>query len=208
MFSTKKSAEAAPKSEVKYLKGGIHDDMILSQIRIDKSPTGKEFIEFTIEKSDTKEMFKQTLYAPTRFPNQTDKQFQDKIDADLNLMKDIIDCYYGKDTQFTETETFWEYITWVKNLLNNTDLSKKLRVKAVYKTNGYLTMPVGSKYTFIEPMDVETSMIQEMPGDKFQPVIKADKEETTVNGTARFMAAAESEMTPTMPTPTGTDLPF
>jgi hypothetical protein len=206
LFSTQNAAQAAPKQDSLFLDGGIHENVKLTNVRIDKTQDGSDFIEFTFTNPEGRQL-KQTEYSPRRFPNQSDEKFQESINTSLNLMTDIFECFYEKGTQAKQTESFLEYITWVKQILDATGLATPLRIKATYKLNGFVTLAKNSKYTFIERMDANPVKVVKMRGDQFERPVVADKEQnegTVVNATQRFMDAADTQFTAT-----GTDgLPF
>ena len=51
MYNTKE-AIAQSNNESKYLSAGIHDNVSLSSVRVDKSPTGNAFLESGFTKDD------------------------------------------------------------------------------------------------------------------------------------------------------------
>lgn len=175
MYSNKIATEQLNSSS-KYLATGIHDNVLLQSIRIDKSPAGNQFIEFTFGKDGA--IVTHTEWEPSKFNGMTDADLQVKQNNLYNRVKQIMRCYYSEDVfDNFECNTFNEFITFVKSTLDAA-APTPVRLKVVYNDKGYTTLPTYSKYKFIEPMSVEKSELKREAIDKFERPIVADKETT------------------------------
>lgn len=178
MYSTKITKEQITSSS-KYLQGGIHDDVVLTSVKMDKSPSGNNFLEVTFSKDAS--IVTHTEWEPKKFPNQDDDSFQERQSNQLGRLLQILSCYYdSKLFDDYECNTFTELAMFVKDKLqdvvDNKVVNIPVRLKVVYNSKGYTTLPNYSKYTFIEPMSVEKSTIEKVAKDLFERPIQADKE--------------------------------
>lgn len=179
MIYSSQRAQAIQKKDVAYLGAGIHDNVVLDSVRVDKSINGNNFIEFKFIAKDGKFMT-HTEWEPSKTPTMTDEDLQNKCDNQFSRIDQILECYYPNPEDRTfNGESFRDFINWVAEMLNKADKSKLLRIKAIYNNNGYVTLPKYAKYRFIEPMSVVEegkSVIVQLGIDKFEKPIIADTE--------------------------------
>ena len=171
MIYSSQRAQAIQKKDIAYLAAGIHDNVVLESIRVDKSLNGNNFIEFKFVAKDGKFM--------------THTDLQRKCDNQFARIDQILECYYpNPEDRVFNGESFKEFITWVAEKLNNADKSTLLRIKVVYNNSGYTTLPKYAKYRFIEPMtivDKNESVIVKLNIDQFEKPVIADFEQSNPN---------------------------
>lgn len=179
------STELANKIELngsKFLEAGIHDNVKLVSARADKSINGNKFLEIKFEK-EGKELV-HTEWEPTPNPTVSAEDNQKKATNQVSRIMQILKCFYPKEILTFSGDSYSDFINWVVTLLNSADKSKLLKVKVVYNSKGYTTLPNYAKFTFIEPMvlpEGEVSKIAELGIDVFTRPVIADKEVNTVN---------------------------
>jgi len=206
MFSTE-LAKTITSKESSFMDAGIHDNIALVSYRLEKSPNGIDFIEFTYQ-NDLGQQLKQTEYAPSKFANQTDDEFKVSVAKKLKKIMDIVECFYTKGTQNFDAATYYDFCNWVVGLLDKADKTIKLRVKAVYQPNGYVSVPKQAQYTYIERMDVEKTAIAKLSIDLFERPIVADKEETKANGLETFTSGNTTIVNGNITIESDTSMPF
>lgn len=181
MFSTELANKIETVSATGRIPAGIQEDVVISEVKVETSPNGNMFIAFTFEKDGAN--VTQTEWEPKRWPDMDDARFQEACTKQVKHIMQILECYYPKEVLNFSGETYKAFAEWVKALMDKADLSKKLRVKFVYKDNGYVELPKYCVYKFIEPMTVskEDSKIKELSIDRFIKPVVADKETPVVN---------------------------
>ena len=203
MFSTSRAKQNIEKKDVKYVPAGIHENVTFKGVRIDKSPNGNNFIEFTFDKDGV--TFPHTEWEPTLGgPTDTQEKLEAKADNVVSRIMPIIHCFYAEEDAIFEGDTFKSFIDWVAYKMSTVDKTKKLRAKLVYNKRGYTGLPAYAKYTFIEPQELpegKTSSIAPLGIDQFTRPVVADVETPVAN--ADPFADVKSEAT-TNPN----DLPF
>lgn len=179
MIYSSQRAQAITKKDVAYLGAGIHDNIKLDTIRVDKSINGKNFIEFKFVAEDGR-FATHTEYEPVKSGDQTDEALQVKCDNQFSRIDQILECFYpNPEDRVFNGEGFKAFTDWVADMLNKADKTILLRVKIVYNDNGYTTLPKYAKYRFIEPMSTvnkNKSVIVKLNIDKFEKPIVADTE--------------------------------
>lgn len=181
------STELAEKIEVsngnKYLEAGIHDDVKLVSARAATSINGNKFLEIKFEK-EGKELI-HTEWEPTPNPTVSAEENQKKATNQVSRIMQILKCFYPKEALTFSGESYSEFINWVVNLLNAADKSKLVRLKVVYNSKGYTTLPNYAKFIFIEPMNLpegQSSKISILGIDTIvKPTVVADKEAIEIN---------------------------
>lgn len=181
------STELAEKIEVnngnKYLEAGIHDNVKLVSARAATSINGNKFLEIKFEK-EGKELI-HTEWEPTPNPTVSTEENQKKATNQVSRIMQILKCFYPKEALTFSGESYSEFINWVVNLLNAADKSKLVRLKVVYNSKGYTTLPNYAKFMFIEPMNLpegQSSKISILGIDTIvKPNIVADKETVETN---------------------------
>ena len=79
MIYSSQRAQAIQKKDIAYLAAGIHDNVVLESIRVDKSLNGNNFIEFKFVAKDGKFMT-HTEWEPSKSDNMSDEDLQRKCD--------------------------------------------------------------------------------------------------------------------------------
>lgn len=177
MYSTRK-AKDVQKKDVAFISVGIQEDITLTGFKIDKSPSGKRFMEFRFTKGNATNPH--TEWEPA-FNKEYDtiEKFEDKCTNQVSRVMQILGCYFNEDELNFEGESFTEFCEWVSDMLDKADKSKKLRAKFVYNDNNYITLPKYAKYTFIEPMELpegQSSKITILKIDNLEKVVIADND--------------------------------
>lgn len=205
MIYSSQRAQAIQKKDVAYLGAGIHDNIALDSVRVDKSINGNNFIEFKFIAKDGKFMT-HTEWEPYKSPTMTDEELQNKCDNQFSRIDQILECFYpNAEDRVFNGESFKDFINWVAEMLNKADKSKLMRIKIVYNNNGYTTLPKYAKYRFIEPMSIVEegkSVIVQLGIDKFEKPIVADVEQSNPNP----LAAPTEDLTSNVDA--ANDLPF
>lgn len=184
MIYSSQRAQAIQKKDIAFLGAGIHDNVTLESVRVDKSPSDNNFIEFKFVAPDGKYVI-HTEWEPRKIGDMTDDMLQIKCDNQFARIDQILECFYpNKESRQFTGENFTQFINWVATMLNNADRSIRLRIKVVYNNNGYTTLPKYAKYRFIEPMSVVDkgeSVIVKLGIDQFDKPIIADIEQSNPN---------------------------
>lgn len=188
IFNTSTSFNVEMK-DIKYIPGGIHENVSLIGARFDKSPNGNSFIEFNFGKDGA--TLKHTEYEPSRYNDQSDAELQAKVDGQISRIMQIMKCFYTKEQLNYTADSFSTFANWVVALVNSADKSNLVRIKSVYNQNGFTSLPRYSKYTFIEPMSIEknNSKIVELGIDVFERPAIADKEKATSTANEVFSSS-------------------
>ena len=196
MYSSERAKKIVVK-DVAYLTAGIHDDVKLISTRFEKSVQDNYFLEFKFEKDG--KIMTHTEWEPSK-GSMDDAAFANKCDTQFKRIEQIIKCYTNEELNFTG-DSFKALCEWTIDHLNKSDLNTPLRVKIVYNTNGYTSLPKYAKFTFIEPMSVVNegkSVITKLGIDLFEKPIVADQEKSNPNPFTAPMATNEP----------ASDLPF
>lgn len=160
--STKASGEWNGSS---YLEAGIYDNLTLTEIRVDKSKNGNNFIAFYFSDPNNNTVPK-TEWEPKGEGEELERK-------EMNIMERInhiaINSGLFTHEEFViQADSFSDYIRKVKEKFE-TKKDKwpqtKLRIKVVYDDNDYTTLPRYTKYTWLESMDIpkEQSKIKIIP---------------------------------------------
>ena len=194
-FNTKSASKKAVNKDVPFLEGGIHDNLIVKEIIVDKLPTGNYYMRFVYNQLETERIVQHTEFEPGRLPQWSDEQFQDSVDNQINrIMNNHIKPYfaYNEDgTRMTEEQedaavpqfdgtSFLGFLKWVKETVEEVSNTVPVRVKVVYGKKGYTSLPNYSKYTSVEPMNTAKSMIVKLSIDNFEPIKVDDESNVTV----------------------------
>ena len=165
------------KNDMQFIPAGIQENIMLKSARTEKSINGNQFLEIKFERNGA--ILTHTEWEPrlTNFCT-TQEELQEKSDNQYSRMLQILSCFYSDSELNFNGDTFKEFAEWVVKMLNNADKTKKVRAKVVYNDRNYTTLPKYAKFTFIEPMtiDSESSNIAELSMDKFKKSVIADNE--------------------------------
>lgn len=200
MYSTKQAIKSANVS--KYMSAGIKDNITLTEVRVDKSPNGNDFIEITFSDEDGRTV------TMTEWKNKINSWIKDEADLQKNDDKQfgrilqILSCFYPDEALQVELDSFSSMINWVNTMLGSIIATNKLlRLKIVYNNSGYTT--TSHNGIFIEPMDVTQTEIEKLPRDRFERPVVADQEPSTDP-----LAVPTSTSTPESTSENNDNLPF
>lgn len=169
-------------SKNNYVEAGIVENVELKSIRYEKTEKGNEFIEFVFEDENGSRLV-QTEYKPK---GKDESEELERTIKQIKRIKQIICGYDEKNPASVTIINPSEYVIHANDfksfceqtirIVGTKNVGKKLRIKAVYNDNGYVTLPKYSTYAFVEPMTIlkEKSMIKILSIDKMtRPVPQA-----------------------------------
>ena len=199
MYNTKAATINNDEFSSSYMPVGINENIILKDITIEKSPTGRDFLRITFENEaeQTVEM--------TEWKNEknmwikTDEELQRRDNVQFGRILQLVNCFF-ETTPEVELNSFVDMISWVKNVLSPLiPTKKKLRLKCIYDKNGYVR--VSQNGIYVEPMDTKETQIKLFKRDLLERPIKAD-----VDTSADPLASVTTDSIPDTASPNG--LPF
>ena len=180
MYSTKTATTNNNEFNSSYMPVGINENVNLSAVNVNKSPQGRDYIEFIFTNAEGQTASFTEWKNEKNMWIKTDEDLQRRDDQQFGRILQVINCFYDETPEF-EGENFYEMINWVKAKIDqfiNSNLPKKsLRLKVVYDKKGYTR--VSSLGTFVEPMSTEQSQIKLWKNDLLERPIVADKEPAT-----------------------------
>lgn len=186
------------KKDVKFMEAGIHEDVSLERVRYDKSPNGNEFIEFSFSKDGATTTH--TEYAPQKYPDQTEEEFNTKVNKQVSRILQIMEVFYDRSRLSFTADSFSSFATWVVSLMSGIPKDSKIRIKLVYNNSGYTSLPKYSVYTFIESMDIaeKDSKIKRLGIDTFTRPEQAspDTEESSTSASSTFSSSSSQVSAP------------
>lgn len=189
IYNTKEAFDLDTK-DVPYLEAGIHEDVDFVSARKGQTKAGAPLIEFTFSKNG--QTLIHTEYEPTKFSNMTDEDLEERAKRQARKILQIMSIFYDKSALDFTTDSFNGFADWVVSLMNNA-AKKKLRIKAVYNSNGFVGLPNTSRYTFIESMETNPSKIRKLADDKFERPTEADREKATATSSEVFGVKPDME---------------
>lgn len=177
MYSTKNAIESSNGSS--YMSAGIHDNVTLTEVKVDKSPNGNDFLEITFIDENGRTVTETEWQNKKGMWIKTDEDLQTRDNQQFGRILQVINAIIPAEKQVdAELNTFVEMITWVKDqLIPYIPENKKLRIKTVYDNKGYIT--TSHNGVFVESMSVTTSKIEKLPRDRFERPVIADAERTS-----------------------------
>ena len=177
MYSTKNAIESSNSSS--YRSAGIHDNVTLTEVKVDKSPNGNDFLEITFTDENGRTVTETEWQNKKGMWIKTDEDLQTRDNQQFGRILQVINAIIPAEKQVdAELNTFVEMITWVKDqLIPYIPENKKLRIKTVYDNKGYIT--TSHNGVFVESMSVTTSKIEKLPRDRFERPVIADAERTS-----------------------------
>lgn len=206
MYSTKTATTNNTEFNSAYMPVGINENVTLNAVNVNKSPQGRDYIEFIFTNKDGQTASFTEWKNEKNMWIKTDEDLQRRDDQQFGRILQVINCFYSETPEF-EGSNFVEMINWVKSVLENVKETAEwnkypLRLKVVYDKNGYTR--VSSLGTYVEPMSVEQSQIKLWKKDLLERPIVADNEAATDP-----FAAPVGASTSVTETNTGADdLPF
>ena len=177
MYSTKTATTNNNEFNDSYMSVGINDNVTLKEVNVNKSPQGKDYLEFIFQNEEGK------TASFTEWKNEkntwikTDEDLQNRDTKQLGRILQIVKCFKN-DPEF-EGSSFVEMINWVKTTLTTIGEWDKtpLRLKVIYDKKGYTT--VSKNGIYVEPMSTEESQIKLWKNDLLERPIVADNESST-----------------------------
>jgi hypothetical protein len=161
------------------MSAGIHDNVTLTEVKVDKSPNGNDFLEITFTDENGRTVTETEWQNKKGMWIKTDEDLQTRDNQQFGRILQVINAIIPAEKQVdAELNTFVEMITWVKDqLIPYIPENKKLRIKTVYDNKGYIT--TSHNGVFVESMSVTTSKIEKLPRDRFERPVIADAERTS-----------------------------
>lgn len=177
MYSTKTATTNNNEFNDSYMPVGINDNVTLKEVNVNKSPQGKDYLEFVFQDEEGK------TASFTEWKNEkntwikTDEDLQNRDNKQFGRILQIVKCFKN-DPEF-EGSSFVEMINWVKITLTTIGEWDKtpLRLKVIYDKKGYTT--VSKNGIYVEPMSIEESQIKLWKNDLLERPIVADNESST-----------------------------
>ena len=177
MYSTKTAITNNNEFNDSYMPVGINDNVTLKEVNVNKSPQGKDYLEFVFQNEEGK------TASFTEWKNEkntwikTDEDLQNRDNKQFGRILQIVKCFKN-DPEF-EGSSFVEMINWVKTTLTTIGEWDKtlLRLKVIYDKKGYTT--VSKNGIYVEPMSTEESQIKLWKNDLLERPIVADNESST-----------------------------
>lgn len=177
MYSTKTATTNNNEFNDSYMPVGINDNVTLKEVNVNKSPQGKDYLEFVFQDEEGK------TASFTEWKNEkntwikTDEDLQNRDNKQFGRILQIVKCFKN-DPEF-EGSSFVEMINWVKTTLTTIGEWDKtpLRLKVIYDKKGYTT--VSKNGIYVEPMSIEESQIKLWKNDLLERPIVADNESST-----------------------------
>lgn len=177
MYSTKTATTNNNEFNDSYMPVGINDNVTLKEVNVNKSPQGKDYLEFVFQNEEGK------TASFTEWKNEkntwikTDEDLQNRDNKQFGRILQIVKCFKN-DPEF-EGSSFVEMINWVKTTLTTIGEWDKtlLRLKVIYDKKGYTT--VSKNGIYVEPMNTKESQIKLWKNDLLERPIVADNESST-----------------------------
>ena len=177
MYSTKTATTNNNEFNDSYMPVGINDNVTLKEVNVNKSPQGKDYLEFVFQDEEGK------TASFTEWKNEkntwikTDEDLQNRDNKQFGRILQIVKCFKN-DPEF-EGSSFVEMINWIKTTLTTIGEWDKtlLRLKVIYDKKGYTT--VSKNGIYVEPMSTEESQIKLWKNDLLERPIVADNESST-----------------------------
>lgn len=177
MYSTKTATTNNNEFNDSYMPVGINDNVTLKEVNVNKSPQGKDYLEFVFQNEEGK------TASFTEWKNEkntwikTDEDLQNRDNKQFGRILQIVKCFKN-DPEF-EGSSFVEMINWVKTTLTTIGEWDKtlLRLKVIYDKKGYTT--VSKNGIYVELMSTEESQIKLWKNDLLERPIVADNESST-----------------------------
>ena len=177
MYSTKTATTNNNEFNDSYMPVGINDNVTLKEVNVNKSPQGKDYLEFVFQDEEGK------TASFTEWKNEkntwikTDEDLQNRDNKQFGRILQIVKCF--KNDPELEGSSFVEMINWVKTTLTTIGEWDKtpLRLKVIYDKKGYTT--VSKNGIYVEPMSTEESQIKLWKNDLLERPIVADNESST-----------------------------
>lgn len=164
-FNVNSSIESEGVVSAQYLEAGIHENVELKNVEYAKTPQGNEYIAFTFENESGKLVH--TEWSPKSKDDDQEK-LQERVTNQIKRIKQIVTKFVPEDKYVINANNFKEFADYTVKVLNIANKGQKVRLKALYSSNGFVTLPNYSKFQFIESMSIpkEQSKIRILALDK------------------------------------------
>lgn len=175
MYSTKTATTNNTEFTSSYMPVGINKHVHLKEVNVNKTPNGKDFLEFIFENEDGQTATMTEWKNEKNIWIKTDEDLQNRDNQQFGRILQIIDAVKESHPDF-EGSSFVEMINWVKDTIGGTPNYKLLRLKVVYDKKGYTK--VSSLGVFVEPMSIDEkdSQIKLWKNDLLERPVVADDE--------------------------------
>lgn len=177
MYSTKTATVSNGEFISSYMPVGINTDVTLSEVNVNKTQNGRDFLEIIFSNKDD-QTAKMTFWKNEKnMWVKTDEELQHRDDQQFGQILQLIDSFYETRPE-AEFNNFLEMINWVKEKLTPMIEAKKLlRIKVVYDSKGYTK--VSTLGIFVEPMTVTETQVKVFKKDLLERPVVADTEPAT-----------------------------
>lgn len=177
MYSTKTATVSNGEFISSYMPVGINTDVTLSEVNVNKTQNGRDFLEIVFSNKDD-QTAKMTFWKNEKnMWVKTDEELQHRDDQQFGQILQLIDSFYETRPE-AEFNNFLEMINWVKEKLTPMIEAKKLlRIKVVYDSKGYTK--VSTLGIFVEPMTVTETQVKVFKKDLLERPVVADTEPAT-----------------------------
>lgn len=144
-----------------FLTPGIHENVKLTNVIVKPTPSGTSVLEMTFEKDS-----KRTYYTEWLDEDKTDDQKKKVMMSILQVLRAIVPKSI-LDTMVV-TDSLVDFAEKSALVLNGFKSENPVRLKTVY-IKDKVTVPLHSKFTWIESMATTDSKIQIYPRDAMSP---------------------------------------
>ena len=172
MYSTKTATTNNEEFSSSYMPVGINENITLKEVNVNKTPTGRDFLEIIFENKNGQTATMTEWKNEKNMWIKTDEDLQRRDNQQFGRILQVIDAIKGGHNDF-EGSSFIEMITWAKICLNDGE-SDTVRLKVTYDKNGYTQ--VSKNGIFVEPMSVTESQIKLWKNDLLERPVVADRE--------------------------------
>ena len=203
MFNTKTATVNNTEFNSAYMPVGINENVILKEVSVEVSPTGRDFLRVTFEDSEGKTAEFTEWKNEKNMWIKTDEDLQQRDNQQFGRILQVLKCYI-ENIPDAELNSFKDMINWVKTqLVPFIATKKKLRLKVVYDNKGYTR--VSNLGIFVESMEIssDASQIRLFKRDLLERPVVADDESKASDP----LASVTTESTPVSSSPAD-DLPF
>ena len=189
-----------------FIDVGIHENVELINVKLDKSPNGNNFIVFEFSKDG--KVLTHTEWEPK---DNDPEVLKSKIENQMKRLKHIATKFVSGDDLNISADNFENLAAKYIAILGNKYKGVKVRVKVVYSNNGFTTLP---KYIpFIENMNdtpKEKSKLEIISIDRMtrEPRVSTTSVEENPFGSEQVLAKADENQTDQVKEPVTEQPPF
>jgi len=144
-----------------YKRPGIHENMTLVEAKYDQLPSGAEFLGFYFEDEEGVKLSYTEWPINTQKPleamsEEEKEKYLKRIKYQMTTLRYLIEAFIGReltDQDNIEGNSFKELAENIIKTLGNYK-TKKVRIKAAYDRNSYVTVAKSPFNRYIESMDI------------------------------------------------------